>query len=194
MPPKGVKTVSDLIYWQYAKIISDSAGFGKKNYAFVMQKFKELQQGDIFWNKIREYIKEREKTNECIFCSKKEDLTIEHLLPRFYNGPDEEKNIIWICKTCNSIKGSKRLYEFWTIKEGLEGAKYTLPRIAEGKYLKFLFTYLKDNKLLDLQISQIIDEICPQCDLKTLCILENSQGQLSPLCLDGLITLCFKGK
>jgi hypothetical protein len=61
MPPPVVKSVRDLIFWQYAKIIAESAGFGKKNYAFVMTKFKQLQEGEIFWNEIREYVKEREK-------------------------------------------------------------------------------------------------------------------------------------
>ncbi len=45
MPPAVVKTVRDLIYWQYAKIIAESAGMGKKDYGFVMNKFKQLRGG-----------------------------------------------------------------------------------------------------------------------------------------------------
>jgi hypothetical protein len=57
MPPSAVKTIRDLIYWQYAKIISESAGHGKKNYGFIMSQFKKLQSGDIEWSgSIREYI------------------------------------------------------------------------------------------------------------------------------------------
>ncbi|MHA1752450.1 MAG: hypothetical protein ACTSYZ_08785 [Candidatus Helarchaeota archaeon] len=47
MPPKAVRTVKDLIFWQYSKIISDSAGFGKKNLGFIMTKFKQLSNGQI---------------------------------------------------------------------------------------------------------------------------------------------------
>ncbi len=47
MPPKAIKTIRDLIYWQYAKIISESAGFGKKQFAFVMDRYKKLQSGEI---------------------------------------------------------------------------------------------------------------------------------------------------
>ena len=36
MPPKAVRTLRDLLFWQYAKIISESAGFGKSNYGFIM--------------------------------------------------------------------------------------------------------------------------------------------------------------
>jgi len=43
MPPRAVKTIRDLIFWQYAKIIAESAGllpFGntlrrKKNWMFA---------------------------------------------------------------------------------------------------------------------------------------------------------------
>ena len=72
MPPPVVKTVRDLIFWQYAKIISGSAGFGRTNYRFVMSRFKGLQCGDIFWDEIREYV--REKVDECIFVGVRESL------------------------------------------------------------------------------------------------------------------------
>lgn len=192
MPPPAVKTIRDLIFWQYAKIISESAGFGKRNWGFVMKKFRQLREGDIFWNEIREYVKERERKDECIFCGTKSDLTLEHLFPRCLNGPDDEKNVIWVCSRCNSSKGSKRLYEWWTVKKGLEGAKYEVPRIAEGKYLKFLYETLKERGLLDLTVDDLRKQVCPECDLKSLCIREKSAGKLSPLCLDGIATLCFK--
>ena len=113
MPPSVVKTVKDQIFWQYAKIISESAGFGKRNWGFVTKKFMQLRDEEIFWNGIRNNVKEREKSDECIFCGFKTDLTMDHLLPHLYNGPDDEKNVIWVCKKCNSSKGPKKLYEFW---------------------------------------------------------------------------------
>jgi hypothetical protein len=59
-PPSAVRTLRDLIYWQYAKIISVSAGIGESHYGFVMDRFKKLQSEEIFWNSIREYVKEKE--------------------------------------------------------------------------------------------------------------------------------------
>ena len=122
----------------------------------------------------------------------KKDLTIDHLLPRCFNGPDDEKNVIWVCRRYNSSKGSKRLYEFWTVKKGLKGAKYEAPRIAEGKYLKLVYEVLKQRNMLNLSIKEIRKEICPKCDIKKLCIKEKTEGKLSPLCLDGILTLCFQ--
>jgi len=146
MPPPVVKTVKDLIFWQYAKIIADSAGFGKTNYRFVMAKFRQLKEGEIFWNEIREYVKEREKKDECIFCGAKKDLTIDHLLPRCFNGPDDEKNVIWVCKRCNSSKGSKRLYEFWTVKKRAERSQIRSPHNRRGKIPKTSIRSLKTKK------------------------------------------------
>ncbi len=191
MPPAVVKTVEDLLYWQYAKIIAQSAGFSKKDWGFVISKFKQLKQGTIEWNQIREYIKEHD-INECVFCGSTANLTLEHMLPRHFNGPDTERNIVWTCKSCNSKKGSKRLYEYHVQKGGLNEAKYKVPRIAEGKYLKFAHEILCANNMLDMKIDKITKMICPECDLKSLCIKEDTEGKLSTLCIDGLLTLCYK--
>jgi len=194
MPPAVVKTVKELIYWQYAKIIAESAGIGKKDYGFVMNKFKQLKQGSISWNEIREYIKEREYSNECIFSGATTNLTLEHLLPQKYNGPNTEKNLVWICKSCNSKKGSRRLYEHFAVQAGVEAAKYGVPRIAEGKYLKFAYESLKENNLLETTAAQLSNVICPKCDRKQLCIRQDTEGKLSPFCIDGMLTLCFREK
>jgi hypothetical protein len=191
LPPAVVKSVGDLIYWQYAKIISESAGFSKKDWGFVTSKFKLLKQGSISWNELREFIKERQ-INECIYCGAQTNLTLDHLLPRHFNGPDNEKNVVWVCKSCNSKKGAKRLYEYFVATGGLDKGKYGVPRIAEGKYLKFAHEVLNANGLLEMKITDVTHKICPQCGLKPLCIKEDTEGKLSTLCIDGILTLCFK--
>jgi hypothetical protein len=191
MPPAVVKTVRDLIYWQYAKIIAESAGFRKEDYGFVTNKFKQLRAKEISWNEIREYVKEKQ-TNECIYCGSDAELTLEHLLPRCFNGPNTERNLVWICKSCNSAKGKKRLYEYWVDKYGLKTGKNRVPRIAEGKYLKFAYEILEQNDFLNLDEANVNLKACPACDMKPRCIKEHTEGALSVLCLDGILTLCFK--
>ena len=193
VPPRVVKTVRDLIFWQYAKIIAGSAGFGKTSYGFVMSRFRKLQRGDIFWDEIREYVKEREKVDECIFCGGKGKLTREHLFPRALGGPNEEKNVVWVCARCNSSKGVKRVYEWWTRRGGLRAAKYDVPRIAEGKYLKLLYEVFEKKGFLDVTLDELRKCVCPVCGMKNLCAEEKTEGMFSPLCLDGIATLCFKG-
>lgn len=194
MPPAIVKTVRDLLYWQYAKIIADSAGAGKQDYGFVMNRFKQLKTGDINWNEIREYVKEREHVDECVFCRTKANLSLEHLLPRKFNGPDTERNLVWICKSCNSSKGPRRLYEHFALQSGVEAARYDVPRIAEGKYLKLAYEVFKQKSFLSITKAQLSTFICPRCDMKPLCIRQDSEGELTPFCIDGILTICFKNE
>jgi hypothetical protein len=43
MPPPAIKTVRDLIFWQYSKIIAESAEVGKANYGFIMGRVQEAE-------------------------------------------------------------------------------------------------------------------------------------------------------
>lgn len=176
MPPKAVKTIRDLIFWQYAKIISDSAGYGKKQFGFVMDRFQKLSSGQINWStSIREYVKEREKPDICIYCGNKEELTLEHILPRSRNGPDSPDNAVWVCRRCNSSKGDKRLYEWFEL-----GRRYEVPRIAEGKYLKLLYSMHEQKGTLNVFD---VSMLCPECDMTSKC---PEKEKLTVYCLEGI--------
>jgi hypothetical protein len=72
-----------------------------------MTKFMQLRQGEIFWNEIREYVKEKENADECIFCGASAHLTLEHLLPRSRNEPDVEKSLSGIAKAATAQKAQE---------------------------------------------------------------------------------------
>jgi len=174
MPPAAVKTIRDQIFWQYAKIISESAGEGKNNYGFIMDRFKKLQSGAIQWSSsIREYVKEHENPSACVYCGSNGSLTLEHMLPRSRGGPDIPDNAVWVCADCNSRKGSKRLYEWY----GLEN-RNALPRIAEGKYLKLLYSLHESKGTL----GAMSRGLCSDCDMDAKCPVK---GKLSVYCLEG---------
>ncbi|MFA5364121.1 MAG: HNH endonuclease [Candidatus Bathyarchaeia archaeon] len=178
MPPRAVKSILDLIYWQYAKIISESAGIGKDEYGFVMNRFKKLVSGEINWStSIREYIKEREQQDTCIYCGTKGKLTLEHILPRSRGGPDTTDNAVFVCKTCNCKKGDKRLYEWFGL-----GNKDGVPRIAEGKYLKLVYSIHENNGTLGVTDVSVL---CPRCDLEPKCPVKQ---KLTVFCLEGICT------
>jgi len=176
VPPTAVKSIRDLIYWQYAKIIAESAGAGKRNYGFVMNRFQKMVSGDISWStSIREYVKERERSGECIYCGAKTELTLEHILPVSKGGPDSPDNAIWVCQHCNSSKGDRRLYEWFGLDQ-----RYGIPRIAEGKYLKLLYSLHEDMNTLSIED---VSQLCPRCDLMSKC---PEKQKLSVYCLEGL--------
>ncbi len=178
MPPTAVKTIRDLIFWQYAKLISKSAGMGLNARAFQMSSFQKLKKGEMKWSSaIREWILEHEKPNECIYCGSKENLTTEHIMPRVCGGPDIPDNAIRICKSCNSKKGGKRLYEYY----GHEN-RDKIPRIAEGKYLKILYELHEKKGTLN----SIYKEICPICDMESECKKAGKENQLNVYCSEGI--------
>lgn len=193
MPPAAIRDLRDLLYWQYAKIIAESAGAGKKQWAFVMDRFKKLQSGEIAWDSIREYVKEHNDFHRCLYCGAASELTLDHLFPRALHGPEDEKNAAWVCRSCNASKGARRLYEFYTTaKGGLHAAKYDVPRLAEGKYLKLLYGLFDDAGVLGVTEDDLHARFCPECDLGPVCAREHSVGKMSPLCLDGVATAVLR--
>jgi hypothetical protein len=181
MPPAAVKTIRDQIFWQYAKLISKSAGLEGQR-AFQMSRFIQLRNGTSIWSStIREWLREHEKSDECIYCGVKGPLTVEHILPRSCGGPDIPDNAIRVCQSCNSSKGGRRLYEW----KGLQ-AKDEIPRIAEGKYLKLLYDLHDKRGTLNTVKNELSRMMCPACDLKPRCVEADTVEKLTVYCLEGV--------
>lgn len=178
MPPTDVKTLRDLLFWQFAKIISDSEGFGKDNYEVVMDRFKKLKSGEIDWStSITEWVLERENLHQCIYCGVTGDLTVEHMIPLSRGGPDHPDNTVMTCPTCSYSKGDRRLYEFFSLDN-----RKRIPGIAEGKYLKLLYDELDSRRLLDIDKKRL-SELCGICDLGDECPVPED---LTVYCLEGV--------
>lgn len=176
MPPAAVKTIKDLLYWQYAKLIARSAGH-EKNFGFTMDRFKKLQSGDISWSgSIREYIKEREVSGQCIYCGSKQDQSVDHLIPRARGGPETGDNAVTACKACNSSRGDKGIYEWFELDR-----RNAVPRIVEGKYLKELYALHERKGTLDVD-RKTLDRLCKDCRPGYLC----KETSLTVYCLESV--------
>ena len=46
--------------------------------------------------------------NKCMFCGK-EEITIDHIVPRSKHGTIDLRNLQLLCKTCNNLKGSRTI-------------------------------------------------------------------------------------
>jgi len=136
MPPKNIRTVRQLIYWEYAKLVAGSAVGDRKNYAYIMYCFKKLDAGKLTPSTIlreNKLLVESEKV--CVYCEKICDgLQWEHIIPRSRGGLDTIDNLALACRECNLSKGARDLFE-WYGKE----RQYEIPRLALGKYLKMIF-------------------------------------------------------
>ena len=154
MPDRDVETIRDLIFYQYAKVIArraftaeDGTEAKRKHYGFVKETFRKLKSGAISWSDItREDWQLVESDKKCIYCGHELDLHREHLVPKSLRiKPDCEScdtiqsihNQVMACGPCNSLKGTKGLYEFYKGKIPKERKFYDfIPPLAEKKYLK----------------------------------------------------------
>lgn len=150
MPPPAIKTIRELIFYQYAKIIASSVGLSKdKNksdyYKFVMDRMMKLSSGEIAMSTILRELKMQMTScsNHCEYCGSIENLSWDHLIPRSRGGPDNADNHVLACRKCNSSKGCKGLYEWYGTAR-----KDELPRIVAGKYLKMLYELHEKNGTL----------------------------------------------
>ncbi|HUI28708.1 MAG TPA: hypothetical protein VLX91_00725 [Candidatus Acidoferrales bacterium] len=155
MPDKEVKTIRDLIYYQYAKIITcrafnvpDGQQAKKLHYGFIKKTFHDLKSGGKSWSHIeREDWQLVEAEKKCAYCGSTENLTREHIVPKsLHIKPDcptcdhiqSIHNEVWACGSCNSSKGTMGLYEFYHDKILPDEPKYFdyIPELVEKKYLK----------------------------------------------------------
>ena len=43
----------------------------------------------------------------CVYCGKRDDLTLDHVLPRSRGGKDSWTNLVTACQKCNTYKGNR---------------------------------------------------------------------------------------
>ena len=144
-PPSAVKTVRELIFWEYAKLIARGAGF-ESNYRFIMSRFQKLKRGEMQWSDI---MRDDRKTIErgkssCIYCSCTENLSWDHLIPLNKGGPNIISNQVFACRSCNSSKGDKDIFEWYT------GRHEEIPALVKSKYLKLVYDFHEAMGTLDL--------------------------------------------
>lgn len=145
MPPSAVKTIRDLIYWEYAKLIAGSAVGDRKNYRFIMHTYQRLKNQQIQPSDIlRENKKLFESGERCAYCDSTDDLQWDHIIPRIKTVLDTIDNQVFACRHCNSEKGGRDPFEWY----GLE-RKYEVPRIVLGKYLKLIYEIHERQNTLD---------------------------------------------
>lgn len=43
----------------------------------------------------------------CVYCGRKEDLTLDHVIPQSHGGWHNDENLVTACRSCNCAKGKK---------------------------------------------------------------------------------------
>jgi len=63
----------------------------------------------------RQEIKEQ-WNHECAYCGSKDNLTIDHVIPRCKGGSDFSKNAVCCCRDCNQSKGHEH-WKLWYVQQ-----------------------------------------------------------------------------
>lgn len=143
--PRSFTTVRELIYWEYAKIISGRAVGNRLNYKFVNFTFRKLVNGKIAPSSI---LSENQQLfllgDVCAYCGAAGKLHWEHIVPVSAGGPDNIDNMVRACPRCNLEKGARDPYQWF-----LGNRPEPIPRIVLGKFLKVVFEEYDRRSLLD---------------------------------------------
>lgn len=154
MPPKFVKTVRQLIYWEYAQLIARAAGF-EGNYAFIVSRYKKLATGEMKWSSsVRDRLKELDKGRVCVYCGSTTGLTVDHIIPVSRAGLDPRvtrllesaDNTVCACRKCNTSKGDKDVFEWYGPDRANE-----VPKLVVSKFLKLAYDLHETQGTLDLE-------------------------------------------
>jgi hypothetical protein len=161
------KTVREVIWFQYAKLIARSAyklpdghAAKKRCYGFIKNVFCELQSGSKSWSDITcEDWQSEDSDQRCAYCASTDNLARENIVPKSMLPDDRcmacDKiqaicNQAWVCKSCSSAKGTMGLYTFFNARMPETRKFYDfLPPLAEKKYLKTAYDCLDCAKCLD---------------------------------------------
>lgn len=139
-------TVRELIYWEYAKVISEKAVGDRLNYKFANFTFQKLLQGKATPSSI---LSENQQLfllgDVCAYCGATGSLHWEHIIPVSIGGPDSIDNMVRACPPCNLAKGALDPYQWYLQKKIPE----QIPRIVLGKFLKVVFEEYAAHHLLD---------------------------------------------
>ena len=98
-----------------------------------------------------------EKHNhKCFKCGSLEDLAIDHVLPLSWFWAKSLRNIVPLCKSCNSSKGAKWPSEFYNKEELRRLSKvtgYSLIKLENPTYNYVFVDWVKDNINVVLEIA-----------------------------------------
>jgi len=153
---KEFEFLSEYLYWSYANLAMAHSAVTNKgekyiqiNYIIRARLFKGLKQNTMNIGSIIDDERLKMKLPQiCSYCGSSDNLSVDHLIPKFKGGKETGDNFVWACRKCNSSKNKTDLME-WHNKNGTFPSLLLLRR-----YLKVVIEYCSTNQLMDLPLDK----------------------------------------
>ncbi len=158
-----ILTVRQLLYWSYANLAmahsaltNNQHSYIRINYMIRAKLYKGLCTGKMKMRTLFDDEKIKIAVgHHCMYCGSDDNISIDHIFPQKKGGQDDAGNLICVCKSCNSSKGSKDMVEWFAAQNSFP------PLLVLRRYLKLVYIFCETNDLLDEQVSQVDDSNFP---------------------------------
>jgi hypothetical protein len=145
-------TIGERLFWAYSNLAMADMAVGKgadkyKTLHFMIRAKlnKGLTDGTMNPRTLMKDQKVRMKLpQECVYCGSILALSIDHIIPTNRGGSDTGDNAVWACRSCNSSKSDRDLFEWWASKK--QGFP---PLFLVRVYLKQAILYFTENNRLE---------------------------------------------
>ena len=157
----------EYLYWAYAnfQMLHYAIKGGKRKYdrmCYMIRSkaFKSYKEGRWNIHDLMEYnVSKIQNNNYCWYCGKEMEpskLTKDHVFPRSKGGDNDMDNIIMVCKTCNSSKGSNDLFKWYA-----EIRKEWPPFNVLVHYLNNIYLYSIEHDLMNQHLAEVENKVLP---------------------------------
>lgn len=163
MSKMQLNTLADLIYWSYANLAMAHDGvergivnYDRTSFIIRMRMYKGLSSGKMHIASLLDDERWKMKNGaRCVYCGATDELSVDHLIPRYKGGTDNAENLVCCCKSCNSSKGKKDML-LWYKERGIFP-----PLLVLRRYLKQVYRYCLELGLMDKTLQELDDSALP---------------------------------
>lgn len=99
---------------------------------------------------VRDDVEKLRRGDVCAYCGLAGRTASDHILPKSRGGPDSGDNIVRSCRSCNSRKGSKDLFEFYNSRQSGTFPPLFLVRT----YLKLAISWAESSGIMSARLAE----------------------------------------
>jgi hypothetical protein len=159
MPIDQKPTIAERLYWSYAnlamaeKAVQDcDEKFSRTHFMIRARLYAGLMNGTMSPQSLmRDQRIRMQLPQECVYCGNDTNLSIDHIVPANRGGSDSGDNAVWACRSCNSSKSDRDLFEWWfASRTGFP------PLFVVRVYLKQAIAYCLTNNQMSLNWAEVV--------------------------------------